>query len=148
MEIHESAVLDLSLDRVWEALNDPGVLKLCVPGCQEIKVIDENNYVAKAVIKVGFISSKFDSIQVKKTRSVERQLLSYEMTGEDTNKIGSVKQTLNISMSPEGPRTKIEINAVIDLKGKFATLGKRIVEWKAKGMTQEFVENLRKIKNA
>lgn len=147
MEIHQSAELDAPLSEVWKALNDPNILKLCVPGCQEIKVIDENTYSAKAVIKVGFITSKFDNIHVKKVNSVENELLVFEMVGEDTNRIGSVRQVLEIKMSGDGstnpPKSHLEINATIDLKGKFATLGKRIVEWKAKEMTADFAKNLR-----
>jgi len=147
MEISLSADLGVPLQKVWDALNDPNMLKLCVPGCQDIKVIDDNTYAAKAVIKVGFISSKFDNIQVKKTKSVEKGLLAFEMTGEDANRIGSVKQNLEIKMS-EGagagmPNTHLEINATVDLKGKFATLGKRIIEWKAKEIMEDFVRNLR-----
>ncbi|MDG6924301.1 MAG: hypothetical protein JRN67_13545 [Nitrososphaerota archaeon] len=148
MDIHETATLDVPISKVWSSLNDPNVLKLCVPGCQEISVIDENTYSAKAVVKVGFISSKFNNVVVKKVQAVENQLLTFEMSGEDANKIGSFKQNLGIKMSEvlEGtPKTKIEIDATVDLKGKFATLGKRIVEWKAKNVMEEFVENLRKL---
>lgn len=148
MDLHESATLDVPIAKVWSSLNDPNILKLCVPGCQEISVLDENTYSAKAVVKVGFISSKFNNVVVKKLQAVENQLLKFEMSGEDANKIGSFKQSLAIKMSEafEGtPKTKIEIDATVDLKGKFATLGKRIVEWKAKNVMEEFVENLRKL---
>jgi uncharacterized protein len=150
MELHETATLEMPVSRVWATLNDPNILKLIVPGCQDIKPVDESTFTAKAVIRVGFISSKFENILVKRVQAVENQLLVYEMTGEDSNKIGAFKQTLEVKMSevPGGtPKTALEIGAVIDLKGKFATLGKRIVEWKAKGMTQEFMENLRKLKS-
>jgi carbon monoxide dehydrogenase subunit G len=147
MEIHETAILDLPIARVWSSLNDPSVLKLCVPGCEDIRVVDSNTYMARATIKVGFISSRFNNILVKKTQTLENQLLKFEMTGEDQNKIGSFKQNLEIKMSEanSNSQTSIEINASVDLKGKFATLGKRIVEWKAKKVTEEFVENLRKL---
>lgn len=149
MELHQSATLELPIGKVWSTLNDPNVLKLIVPGCQDIRPLDESTFTAKAIIKVGFISSKFENITVKRLKAVENQLLVYEMTGEDTNKIGSFKQTLEVKMAETAdspPKTSLEISAVVDLKGKFATLGKRIVEWKAKGITQEFVENLRKLK--
>ena len=149
MEMHETATLDLPITKVWSSLNDPSVLKMCVPGCEDIQVVDANTYTAKATIKVGFISSKFNNIQVKKLKAVENQVLAFEMTGEDQNKIGSFKQNLEITMkevSGSTPQTEIAINASVDLKGKFATLGKRIVEWKAKKVTEEFVENLRKIR--
>jgi carbon monoxide dehydrogenase subunit G len=148
MEIHEKEVLDLPVSRVWGAVNDPGVLKLCVPGCQEISVVDANNYTARAVIKVGFISAKFDHIQVKKVQAVENQQLVFEINGEDANKIGSFRLNMEVKLADvpgPTPKTAIEINADVDMKGKFATLGNRIVGWKSKGMMGEFVENLRRL---
>lgn len=146
MEIHQAADLDVPLSKVWEALNDPNMLKLCVPGCEEVKVIDDSTYAARAVVKVGFISAKFDNIRVKKTKSVEGELLAFELSGEDANRVGSFKQNLEIRIS-EGSggaqSTHLEVIAAVDLKGKFATLGKRIVEWKAKGIIEDFVKNLR-----
>lgn len=146
MEIHESAVLELPVERVWAAVNDPGVLKLCVPGCQEITVVDQNTYSARAVMKVGFISSKFDNIQVKKLQAVENQQLNFEISGEDTNKIGGFKLKMEVKLAPvpeDALKTSLELNATVDMKGKFASLGRRIVEWKSKGMMEEFVKNLR-----
>ncbi len=144
-------MLDVPLPRVWAALNDPNVLKLCVPGCQEINVVGPNIYSAKAVIKIGFISSRFDNVLVKKSVAEDGQSLNFEMSGEDTNKIGSFKQKLQIKLSDStspssnSAKTTIELNADVELKGKFATLGKRIVEWKAKNVMEEFVQNLRKL---
>jgi uncharacterized protein len=146
MEIHEKAILNLPVAKVWAAVNDPGVLKLCVPGCQEITVVDSYNYKAKAVIKVGFISAKFDDIQVKKIDASENQRLVLEILGEDANKIGAFKVNMEVKLGDlqEGtPKTSIEIDATFDMKGKFATLGRRLVEWKSKGMVEEFMNNLR-----
>lgn len=146
MDIHENAVLDLPVSRVWAAVNDPGVLKLCVPGCQEITVVDPTTYRAKAVIKVGFISAKFDNIQVKKVKATENQDLVFEIVGEDANKIGGFKLNMEVKLGVAAgvtPKTSLEINATVDMKGKFASLGRRLVEWKSKGMMEEFVNNLR-----
>ena len=146
MDIHESAVLDLPVSRVWSAVNDPGVLKLCVPGCQEITVVDPTTYKAKAVIKVGFISAKFDNIQVRKVEATENQKLVFEIVGEDANRIGGFKLNMEVKLGEVAggtPKTSLEINATVDMKGKFASLGRRLVEWKSKGMMEEFVNNLR-----
>lgn len=145
MEIHENAILELPVQRVWAAVNDPGVLRLCVPGCQEITVVDSSTYNAKAVIKVGFISAKFDNIQVKKLRAIENQQLNFEISGEDANRIGGFKLNMEIRLAslPEATaKTSLELNATVDMKGKFASLGRRLVEWKSKGMMEEFVKNL------
>ncbi len=146
MDIHENAVLDLPVSRVWSAVNDPGVLKLCVPGCQEISVLDPTTYKAKAVIKVGFISAKFDNILVKKLQATENQRLVFEIAGEDANRIGGFKLNMEVKLGEvpgPTPKTSLEISATVDMKGKFASLGRRLVEWKSKGMMEEFVNNLR-----
>jgi len=127
-------------------VNDPGVLKLCVPGCQEITVVDPTTYKAKAVIKVGFISAKFDNIQVRKVEATENQKLVFEIVGEDANRIGGFKLNMEVKLGEVAggtPKTSLEINATVDMKGKFASLGRRLVEWKSKGMMEEFVNNLR-----
>ncbi len=145
MEIHESAVLDLPVERVWAAVNDPGVLKLCVPGCQEITVVDPNTYSAKAVIKVGFISARFDNIQVKKLQAIENRQLNFEIFGEDNNRIGGFKLKMEVKLAPfpeVTPKTSLELNAAVDMKGKFASLGRRVVEWRSKEVMKEFVKNL------
>lgn len=148
IEIHEDAVLDLPVTRVWAVVNDPGVLKLCVPGCQEITVVDPTTYRAKAVMKVGFISARFESIQAKKVEATENQNVAYEMAGEDANRIGGFKLGVRVKlgeMAGETSKTRLEIDAAIELKGKFASLGRRLVEWKSKSMMEEFVNNLRRL---
>lgn len=145
MEIHEKAVLELPVSRVWVALNDPNVLKLCVPGCQEISVVDETTLRAKAVTKMGFITAKFDDILMKKLQAVENEHLVLEMAGEDANRIGSFKMKMELKLgevSGDASKTSMQIDATVDMKGKFATLGRKLVEWKAKGMVEEFVKNL------
>lgn len=148
MEIHEGGTLEMPVSRLWTALNDPNMLKMCVPGCEDIQAIDRDTYIAKAVVKVGFITSRFDKILVRRVSAVENHLLSYEMSGEDNNRIGSFRQTLQVTMKElqdAPPKTDVAIDATVELRGKFATLGKRIVEWKAKGITAEFMENVRKL---
>ncbi len=148
MNIHEDAILELPVSRIWSAVNDPSVLKLCVPGCEEISVVDQDHFSAKAVIKVGFISAKFDNIQVKKVESQENQRLVFEIAGEDVNRIGGFKLNMEVKLAEvpaSTPKTSLEINGVVEMKGKFASLGRRLVEWKSKGMMGEFVKNLREL---
>jgi uncharacterized protein len=145
LEIHERAVLELPVSKVWEALNDPNVLKLCVPGCQEISVVDATTLKAKAVTKMGFITAKFEDIQMKKLQAVENEHLVLEMAGEDTNRIGSFRMKMELKLGAvpgDAPKTSMQIDAIVDMKGKFATLGRKLVEWKARGMMEEFVKNL------
>ena len=51
--------IDAPIEVVWAALNDPDVLRACIPGCQSLEVIGENRFRASATIKVGPISARF-----------------------------------------------------------------------------------------
>src|SRR3546814_1036245 len=56
MEMHGSRLLSLKQELVWQALNDPDVLKLCVPGCESIEATGENAYKLVSQIKIGPVS--------------------------------------------------------------------------------------------
>ena len=146
MEIHENAVLELPISRVWAAVNDPGILKLAVPGIQELNAVDPNSYTAKAVIKVGFISARFNDVKVKRVQAIENQQLNFEISGEDANRLGGFKLNMEVKLGDipgNPPKTSLEVRMTVDMRGKFASLGRKLVEWKSKSMMDEFVKNLR-----
>lgn len=53
MQMNDSQTIPASREKVWAALNDPAVLKLCIPGCQELDMTSPTEMTAKVVIKVG-----------------------------------------------------------------------------------------------
>ena len=53
MEIKDKITIPQSRDRVFEALNDVAVLKLCIPGCEELERVGQNDLVAKVTLKIG-----------------------------------------------------------------------------------------------
>ena len=59
MEMQASRTLAVSQQQAWEALNDPEVLKLCIPGCDKVEATGENQYAVAMALKIGPVSAKF-----------------------------------------------------------------------------------------
>jgi len=59
MEMKDEIRLDASRDAVWAALNNPDVLKACIPGCETLEMVSDTEFESLVVIKVGPIRAKF-----------------------------------------------------------------------------------------
>jgi carbon monoxide dehydrogenase subunit G len=59
MEMQASRTLAVTQQQAWEALNDPEVLKLCIPGCDKVEATGENQYAVAMAVKIGPVSAKF-----------------------------------------------------------------------------------------
>ena len=57
MEMQASRTLAVSQQQAWEALNDPEVLKLCIPGCDKVEATGENLYAVAMALKIGPVSA-------------------------------------------------------------------------------------------
>ncbi len=134
---------------VWEKLNDPEVLKACIPGCQTLDRSGENGFTAVAKIKVGPVSATFKG-------TVELTDLdppnSYRISGSGEGGIaGFAKGGAKVALSdpPEGETgcvLKYDVEA--NVGGKIAQLGGRLIDGVAKKMADQFFTNFAKAVSA
>ena len=122
---------------VWEKLNDPEVLKQCIPGCQELEKTGENGFRAVAKIKVGPVSATFKG-------NVELSDLDppngYRISGQGEGGIaGFAKGGANVRLSenPEGG-TILSYDVEANVGGKLAQLGGRLIDGVAKKNADQF----------
>lgn len=123
-------------DRVWEALNDPEVLKQAIPGCDVIDKQSDTEMSAKVTAKVGPVKASFTG-QV--TLSDLDPPNSYRISGEGKGgAAGFAKGGANVVLEADGDATilKYEVNATVG--GKLAQLGARLIDGTAKKMAGEF----------
>ena len=123
-------------DRVWEALNDPDVLKQAIPGCDTIDKLSDTEMTAKVTAKVGPVKASFTG-QV--TLSDLDPPNSYRISGEGKGgAAGFAKGGANVKLEADGDATilKYEVNATVG--GKLAQLGARLIDGTAKKMAGEF----------
>ena len=87
-------------EKVWEALNDPEILKICIPGCEELSKDSDTELSAKVATKVGPVSAKFTG---KVTLSDINPPEGYKITGEGQGGVaGFAKGGAEVKLEEEG----------------------------------------------
>lgn len=124
-------------ERVWEALNDPEVLRQCIPGCEEVQKLSDTEFTAKVAAKVGPVSAKFSG---KVTLSDLDPPHGYTITGEGSGgAAGFGKGGANVRLEPEGDSaTLLSYTAHAQVGGKLAQIGSRLIDGTARKMADDF----------
>lgn len=137
MKMKDSQNIPASREKVWAALNDPDVLRQCIPGCQELNMSSPTEMTAKVVIKVGPVKATFGG---KVTLNDLDPPNSYKIAGEGSGGIaGFAKGGAAISLETVRENETIlhyELNSQIG--GKLAQLGNRMIDSTAKKLAGEF----------
>jgi hypothetical protein len=137
MQMNDSQRIPTSKQKVWEALNDPDILKQCIPGCQSLEMSTSNEMVATVVLKVGPVKATFGG---KVTLSDLDPPNSYRISGEGNGGIaGFAKGGATVKLSEESPDVTIllyEVDAQIG--GKLAQLGGRLIDSTARKLASQF----------
>src|SRR6476619_4957016 len=127
---------------VWAKLNDPEVLKVCIPGCQSLEKTSENEMQAVAKVKVGPVSATFKG---KVTLSDIDAPNGYRITGEGEGGVaGFAKGGAVVKLEDAEGGTKLSYDVEAQIGGKLAQLGGRLINGVAKKMADEFFANFAK----
>ena len=136
MELTGEYVLPAPRARVWAALNDPDVLKRCIPGCQEIQKLSDTEMTAKVTLSVGPVRATFNG---RVTLSDLDPPNGYRITGEGQGGVaGFGKGGAAVRLADEGAGTKLSYVADASVGGKLAQIGSRLVEATARKLADEF----------
>ncbi len=121
---------------VWEALNDPEVLKTCIPGCESLEKTSETEMTAAVTSKIGPVKAKFKgAVTLENINAPE----SYRISGEGKGGVaGFAKGSANVMLTEEGDETVLTYDAKAQVGGKLAQLGSRLIDSTAKKMAEEF----------
>ena len=137
MQMNDSQRIPAARDKVWAALNDPEVLKQCIPGCQNLDMSAPNEMTATVVFKVGPVKATFGG---KVTLSDLDPPNSYRISGEGSGGVaGFAKGGATVRLEAESDDVTIlhyQVDAQIG--GKLAQLGGRLIDSTAKKLAAEF----------
>jgi hypothetical protein len=125
-------------DVVWAALNDPDVLKRCIPGCQELEQKSPTELAAKVGLKIGPISASFTG---EVTLSNLEPPSGYTITGQGQGgAAGFAKGSADVKLAEAegGAETDLTYAAKADVGGKLASLGGRLIQATSKKLADEF----------
>ncbi|HEY0825724.1 MAG TPA: carbon monoxide dehydrogenase subunit G [Ramlibacter sp.] len=138
MEMQGNRHLAVTQQQAWEALNDPQVLKACIPGCDRVEATGENQYAIGMAVKVGPVAARFNGkIQLLDVLPPSSYTLNFEGQG---GAAGFGKGSANVNLAPPAAGTGCELSytAKAQVGGKIAQVGQRLVDGVAKSMAEDF----------
>jgi carbon monoxide dehydrogenase subunit G len=136
MEMSGEQLIPASQQTVWEALNDPEMLKACVPGCESSEPAGENVYQVLMVARVGPVSAKFKGkLTLSDIRPPDSYAIAFEGQG---GAAGFAKGSAAVKLTPDGDHTILDYTAKADVGGKLASLGGRLIQATSKKLADEF----------
>ena len=135
MKLSGSYKLKTNKTIVWKALNDPNILKQCIPGCESFTKNDDNTFEAVAKNQIGPMNATFSG-KITLSNILENQ--SYTLTGEGQSSVGFANGKANVFIQEENNLTILNYDVDVDVGGKVAQLGSRLIDGVAKKMTDYF----------
>ncbi|MFN9472825.1 CoxG family protein [Acidovorax sp.] len=141
MEMQASRTLSVSHSQAWAALNDPEVLKLCIPGCEKVEPTGENQYSVAMALKIGPVSAKFaGKITLSDIVAPESYTIAFDGSGGVAGFGKGSAQVRLEPLAPEGSQERCELHYSVHatVGGKIAQLGQRLIDGAAKGMAEDF----------
>ncbi|MEM0988423.1 MAG: carbon monoxide dehydrogenase subunit G [Pseudomonadota bacterium] len=128
---------------VWKALNDPEVLKACIPGCEEIEQTSPTELTAKVTQKVGPVKAKFTG-QIELSDIVPEE--SYRISGTGKGgAAGGASGGAAVSLTETDDGTMLTYQAEAKVTGKIAQLGARLIDGFAKKMADQFFSRFQEV---
>lgn len=123
---------------VWQALNDPAVLKASIPGCESLDKLSENEMQATAAVKVGPMSGRFSG----KVHLADLDPPNgYTISGEGQGGVlGFAKGGAKVALADDGGDTLLHYEVSAQVGGKLAQLGARLIDATAKQMADQFFD--------
>lgn len=137
MDLTGEYTIAASRQEVWEALNDPEVLKLCIPGCEEIERLSDTQFTAKVTMKVGAVKARMKgNVELSDINEPN----SYTITGQGQGGVaGFAKGGARVFLTDaDGGGTLLKYEATAELGGKLAAVGSRVIQGISKKMADDF----------
>ena len=138
MKLSGSYQINLEKQKVWEALNNPEILKQSIPGCEEFKKNSNTEFTATATNKIGPFNASFTGeIEIKNVDAPN----SYTIEGSGNSPVGFASGSAKVKLENSNGGTKLiyEVNA--NVGGKIAQVGSRLIDMTAKKWQIFFLVN-------
>ncbi|MFK8078906.1 MAG: CoxG family protein [Granulosicoccus sp.] len=139
MELHEEVVIPLPVDIVFKALNDPDILQQSIPGCEELIKHSDTQMEATVVVKFGPVKASFQS---DVTLDPSEGPAKFNLSGKgDAGIAGFANGGANVTLTEQDGGTLLAYVVTIDVTGKLAQVGSRLMEGTTKRLAKKFFAN-------
>ena len=146
MEIAGEYRIAADKQTVWEALNDPEILRASIPGCESVERHSDTQLSAVVKIRMGPVRATFKG---KVTLSDLDPPNSYTISGEGEGGVaGFGRGSARVSLAEVEGETLLTYAAKAEVGGKLAQIGSRLVESATRKLSKDFFENFSKVVEA
>lgn len=147
MEMNQSQLLPVSQQTAWQALNDPDVLRQCIPGCESIERTADNEFAVALVAAIGPVKAKFQGkLRIENSDPPRAYTLAFDGQG---GVAGFGKGTAEVTLTPasadgsdaagpEAEATRLDYAAHAQVGGKIAQIGSRLIDSAARKLAGGF----------
>jgi carbon monoxide dehydrogenase subunit G len=138
MEMTSTRVVPAPVDAVWAALNNPEMLKDCIPGCEAITRDGDNAYRIVLAARVGHVAAKFNGrMQLADAEPARGYTLTFDGQG---GAAGFARGEAKVSLAPAGDGTTTDLSYTVKAQvgGKIAQLGSRLIDGAAQKLADDF----------
>ncbi|MES3000610.1 MAG: carbon monoxide dehydrogenase subunit G [Pseudomonadota bacterium] len=136
MDMQGSRALAVTQQQAWDALNDPEVLKTCIPGCDKVEPTGPNQYAIGMSVRIGPVSAKFNGkIALTDVNPPESYTISFDGQG---GVAGFGKGDAKVKLTPQGTGCEMSYVVHAQVGGKIAQVGQRLIDGVAKSMAEDF----------
>lgn len=126
---------------VWEMMLDPDVLAMTIPGCEKLDRVDENTFQGRLNIKVGPVQGVF---QGKVESSELRPPASFHISVNGNGPAGVVRGDGTVMLEAVEENTRIHYDGTVQISGRIASVGQRVMDSSAKSIVKQSLQNLDK----
>ena len=138
MDMSDERVIPASRDEVYRALNDPEILKECIPGCEELTKTSDTELEAKVVLKIGPVKARFSGDVILDPKGAPD---SFSLSGKGNGgAAGFAKGGADVVLEGHPDGTLLKYNAQAEIGGKLAQLGNRLVQSTSKKLAGQFFD--------
>lgn len=138
MKMNGEEIIPAPIEAVWAALNDPEILKQCIPGCESITKKSATEMSARVVVKMGPVKAGFNgNVQLKDLKPP----YSYRIEGKGEGGLAGFATggaSVNLETVPEGTKMTYDVDAQVG--GKMAMLGSRLIDSTARSLAGQFFD--------
>lgn len=135
MEISARYVFDAPARRVWDTLMDPAALARCMPGCESLEPVGENEYQAVVNVGVGPVRGRYTA-KIAITEAQPYQSYRLEIGGSGS--IGFANGTSRVTLEEQDGKTTVQVSSQAEAGGTVARVGQRMMESVARGLLDRF----------
>ena len=135
MKLSGSYKLNVKKEVVWKALNDPNILKQCIPGCENFEKVNDASFSVAATNQIGPMNATFTG-NVNLSNIKENE--SYTLSGEGQSSVGFANGSAEVKLTQDNNATLLTYEVNVNVGGKIAQLGSRLINGVAKKMSDYF----------